>query len=41
MIMKTQKYDKAFMQPIKPKMQALVEKPLSQNDQNSCFMMQI
>ena len=41
MLMKTQKYDKALMQPIKPKMQASIEKPLSQNDQNPCFMMQI
>ena len=41
MLVKTQKYDKALMQPIKPKMQASIEKPLSQNDQNSFFMMQI
>ena len=41
MLMKTQKYDKALMQSNKPKMQAPIEKPLSQNDQNSCFMMQI
>ena len=39
MLMKTQKYDKALMQPIKPKMQALIEKPLSKIDQNPCFMM--
>ena len=41
MLMKSQKYDKALMQLIKPKMQALIEKPLSQNDQNSFFMMQV
>ena len=41
MLMKTQKYDKALMQSNRPKMQALIEKPLSQNDQNSFFMMQI
>ena len=34
-------WDKALMQSNKPKMQAPIEKPLSQNDQNSCFMMQI
>jgi len=39
MLMKTQKYDKALMQSNRPKMQALIEKPLSQNDQNPCFMM--
>ena len=38
MLKKSQKYDKALMKSIKPKMQA---KPLSQNDQNSSFMMQI
>ena len=35
------KYDKALMKSIKPKMQALIEKPLSQSDQNPCFMMQM
>ena len=39
MLMKTQKYDKALMQSNRPKMQALIENPLSQNDQNPCFMM--
>ena len=38
MLKKSQKYDKALMKSIKPKMQA---KPLSQNDQDSFFMMQI
>ena len=38
MLKKSQKYDKALMKSIKHKMQA---KPLSQNDQNSFFMMQI
>ena len=41
MLMKAQKHDKAPMQSNRPKMQALIEKPLSQNDQNSFFMMQI
>ena len=39
MLMKTQKYDKALMQSNRPKMQALIENPLSQNDQNPCIMM--
>ena len=38
MLKKSQKYDKALMKSIKPKMQA---KPLSQSDQNPFFMMQI
>ena len=38
MLKKSQKYDKALMKLIKPKMQA---KPLNQNDQDSFFMMQI
>ena len=45
MLMRTQmsiaNIRKPLCNQLNPKMQALIEKPLSQSDQNPCFMMQI